>query len=297
VGGIARKGEPDSHAGLRKRPTMAGHDESRASGRFDFYGGHYGRFGTNLAAEVRREAYGEDLGQTGWRTAAEQAEIANHLRLGPDSHVIDVACGAGGPSLALVERSGCQLTGVDVEAAGIAYAKAQASARGLADRSTFAVADCSGRLPFEDGTFNAVLCIDAISHLPDRFGTLSEWARLLHRGGRLLFTDSTVLTGAVAKSEIDIRGGIGFFLFVPPGLDEEAIEAAGLTLLRREDRTAATAQVAARLHAARARRAAALEREEGADWFGQRQRLLATAAELAASHRLSRFLYLAEKPA
>ena len=59
----------------------------------------------------------------------------------------------------------------------------------------------------------------------------------------------------------------------------------------------ATAEVAAGLHAARARRAAALEREEGADWFRQRQRLLATMAELAKSRRLSRFLYLAEKPA
>jgi hypothetical protein len=84
---------------------------------------------------------------------------------------------------------------------------------------------------------------------------------------------------------------------VPPGLDEEAIEAAGLVLLKREDRTAATADVAACLHAARARRAAALQCEEGPDWFGQRQRLLATMAELAKSHRLSRFLYLAEKSA
>ena len=276
---------------------MTEQDEGSASAAFDFYGAHYGRFGTKLAAEVRREAYGEDLGQTGWRTAAEQAEIADHLRLGPDSHVLDIACGAGGPSLALVQRTGCRLTGIDIEAAGIAQAQAQAIARGLADRSTFAVMDGSRRLPFGTGTFDAVLCIDAIVHLPDRFGTLSEWARLLHPGGRLLFTDSSVLTGAVSKSEIDIRGGIGFFLFVPPGLDEQAIEAAGLILLRREDRTAATAELAARLHDARALRAAALEREEGDGWFGQRQQLLATTAELARSGRLSRFLYLAEKPA
>jgi SAM-dependent methyltransferase len=275
---------------------MTVQDESSGNERFDFYRGHYRRFESKLAAEVRREVYGEDLGQTGWRTAAEQAEIADHLRLGTNSRVLDIACGAGGPSLALVERTGCRVTGVDIEPAGIAQAKAKARARGLADRSTFAVVDCSGRLAFEDGAFNAVLCIDAISHLPDRFGTLSEWARLLSRGGRLLFTDSSVLTGAVAKSELDIRGGIGTFLLVPPGLDEEAIEAAGLTLLKREDRTAAIAEVAARLHAARTHRAAALEREEGADWFGQRQRLLATMAELAESRRLSRFLYLAEKP-
>jgi hypothetical protein len=73
--------------------------------------------------------------------------------------------------------------------------------------------------------------------------TLAEWARLLVRGGRLLFTDSSVLTGAVATSDLAIRGGIGFFLVVSPGLDEEALEVAGLVLLKREDRTAATAEV------------------------------------------------------
>jgi hypothetical protein len=75
---------------LRERALMTGRGEISGNERFDFYGGHYGRFHGELAAEVRCEVYGEDLGQTGWRTAAEQAEIAHHLRLGPDSSVIDI---------------------------------------------------------------------------------------------------------------------------------------------------------------------------------------------------------------
>jgi SAM-dependent methyltransferase len=108
---------------------MTGQDEISGNERFDLYGGYYRRFDSKLAAEVRREVYGEDLGQTGWRTAAEQAEIANHLRLGPDSRVLDIACGAGGPSMALVERTGCQLTGVDIEPAGIARQRRGSRAR------------------------------------------------------------------------------------------------------------------------------------------------------------------------
>jgi SAM-dependent methyltransferase len=266
-----------------------------ATPRFDFYGAHYGRFGSDLMAALRREVYGEDLGQTSWRSAAEQADIADLLRLGPDLHLLDVACGSGGPSLALAERTGCRVTGLDLEPAGIAHAEVQARARGLAGRAAFRALDCGGRLPFGDGAFDAVLCIDSIVHLPDRFGTLREWARLLRPGGRLLFTDTAVLTGPIAKAEIDVRASIGFFLFVPPGLNEEAIAAAGLALLRREDRTSATAEIAARWHAVRARHAAELERGEGADWFAQRQRFLAATAELAESRRLSRFLYLAEK--
>jgi len=276
--------------------TDAAQDPAATPGRFAFYGAHYGRFGSDLMAALRREVYGEDLGQTGWRGAAEQAEIADLLRLGPDVQLLDIACGSGGPSLALAERAGCRVTGLDLEPAGIAHAEAQARARGLVGRAAFHALDCGGRLPFGDGAFDALLCVDSIVHLPDRFGTLREWARLLCPGGRLPFTDTAVLTGAVAKAELDPRASIGTFLLVPPGLDEEAVAAAGLALLRRDDRTPATAEIAARWHAVRARHAAELERAEGGDWFALRQRFLAAVAELAASRRLSRVLFLAERP-
>ena len=81
---------------------MTGQDQGGEGGGFDFYGPQYARFDSALAAELRREVYGADIGQQGWRTAAEQAEIADLLRPGPDGRVLDVACGAGGPSLALV---------------------------------------------------------------------------------------------------------------------------------------------------------------------------------------------------
>jgi len=276
---------------------MAQQDKGSAGGRNDYYSTRFARFGDDLAAEMRGEVFGKDLGQSGWAIASDLPELVDFLRLGQSSHVLDVASGPGGWSLALVERTGCRLTGLDVEPGGIAYANAQAAARGLADRATFVVADCAGSLPFEDGSFDAILCNDAICHLPDRCGTLAEWARLLRGGGRLVFTDPGVLTGEVAKAELDIRATSGFFLFVPPGLDEAAIAAGGLTLLRKEDRSATMAETAARWHAARAGRAAAVERMEGAAPFERRQRFFAMTAELARSRRLSRFLYVVEKPA
>ena len=264
--------------------------------RTDFYSGRYARFGSELAAELRREVYGTDNGQMNWRTAAEEAEIAKFLCVGQTSRVLDVACGSGGPSLALVERIRCQLTGVDLADPGIAYAQSQASARGLAEQATFAIMDCGAPLPFEDSSFDAVLCIDAIVHFRDRFGTLRDWARLLRNGGRVVFTDAAVITGAVSKSELDFRTETGFFLFVPPGINEEAIRNSGLALVRCEDRTAAVAELADRWHAARVRYAAALEREEGAEAFERGQRYCVATAELARSRRLPRFLYVAEKP-
>ena len=140
----------DRRGRKEESPAMTGPAEPRADRGFRFYGPQYARFESGLAARMRREVYGEDIGQQGWRTAAEQAEIADLVLAGPDRRVLDVGCGSGGPSLALVARSGCRLTGLDAEAAGIAHAEHQASARGFADRATFAVLDCGGRLPFED---------------------------------------------------------------------------------------------------------------------------------------------------
>ena len=276
---------------------MTGQEPRDAGVRFDFYGAQYSRFAGDLARAMRRAVYGADLGQQGWRDAEDEAAIAELVAAGPPGPVLDVACGSGGPSLALAERTGCQVTGIDIEAAAIAYATAQAAARGLNGRVAFVTMDCRARLPFADGAFAALLCIDAINHLPDRFATLAEWARLLRPGGRLLFIDPIVLTGALSKEEFDIRASLGFYLVVPPALNEQAIAAAGLSLLRRADRTAAGAAIAARWHDVRAGHAEALAREEGAEFFSRRQRFLATTAELAASGRLSRFLYVAEKTA
>jgi hypothetical protein len=66
-------------------------------------------------------------------------------------------------------------------------------------------------------------------------------------------------------------------------------------LCRCEDRTQATAAIAARWHDARERRAFELQKEEGQEWFARRQRFLAMTGELAATGRLSRFLYVAER--
>ncbi len=275
---------------------MPGEAEVGESPEAVFYGQHYARIDSELAAEIRREVFDEDFGQESWRSAAEQAEIADLLRLTSDSRALDVACGAGGPSLALAERWGCFVTGLDIEPEGIAHANAEGARRGFTARVSFAAVDCAGPLPFADDSFDAILCIDAISHLPDRLGALLEWRRLLRGGGRLVFTDPLVVTGPIAKSEIDGRLALGYNgFFVPPGFNEEILAAAGLTLLSRRDRAAAVAEIAARWRAARERRAELLKREEGEEWFERRQRMLTTSAELAEGRRLSRFLYLAEK--
>ena len=73
--------------------------ESEGSSHVDLYGATYGNFATDLYADIRREAVGEDIGQNGWNTATEQDQFIRWLGLGPTDHLLDVACGAGGPAI------------------------------------------------------------------------------------------------------------------------------------------------------------------------------------------------------
>lgn len=267
---------------------------ARAGGHYD---SNYGNFQTALYEEIRKEAFGEDIGQSSWITADEQDRFLGLLNLSPGKTLLDVACGSGGPALRIAAKTGCSVVGVDIHEQAIATACALASSQGLAKTSEFQVVDATGALPFSDGRFDAITCIDAINHLPDRARVLSAWKRVLKPGGRVLFTDPVTVTGPLNKDEIAVRSSIGSFLFVPADYDRRVIAECGMTLLACEDVTENMATIARKRGAARASRGEALRRIEGEESFAAQQRFFEVAAQIARERRLSRFLYVAERPA
>jgi SAM-dependent methyltransferase len=261
------------------------------------YGSYYGNFDAGVYAEIRRAEYGEDFGQNNWQTPDELERFSSQLALAPGIRLLDVACGSGGPALLLARATGCHVTGVDREATGLANARRIARDAGLQRQAAFVRADASQALPFADGAFDAIACIDALNHLPGRSAVFADWARLLAPGGRLLFTDPVTVTGLVGAEELAVRSSIGYFDFAPLGEDERLLTAAGLRVLAIEDLTEAVAGVARRRCTARAERAAALRQLEGDEGFERRQRFLDIVAIMASERRISRFSYLAEKQA
>ena len=160
----------------------------------------------------RAEAFGEDIGQNGWLTADEQDLFLGWVGLTPESRLLDIACGSGGPTLRIAAR-------------------ARAERERLAARAAFEPLDAGRPLPFADAAFDGLICIDAVNHLPHRDRVFREWARVLCPGGRLVFTDPIVVTGALSSEEIAARSSIGFFLFVPVGTDERLLGEAGFELV------------------------------------------------------------------
>jgi SAM-dependent methyltransferase len=81
--------------------------------------------------------------------------------------VLDVGCGRGFVG-ELVERAGGRYTGMDF----------------VTSRSGFSltVADAA-HIPFADGAFDAVFCIDAFEHMPEPATCAAEFRRVLRDGG------------------------------------------------------------------------------------------------------------------
>jgi len=263
----------------------------------DLFDSTYSQFSEQVLETVRTETFGQDIGQNSWMTVEEYDSFISWLDLAPGCHALEVASGSGGPCLYLADRMSCQVTGIDVNESGVATATESAAKSTQTDRVNFKVGDANLRLPFDDKSFHAILCIDSMNHFPNRLEVFQEWRRVLRPGRRAVFTDPVVITGPVTNDELALRSSIGLFLFVPPGVNEQLIETAGFHLVKQEDVTENAALVSGRWHQARERHKDDLLQIEGEERYSGLQKFFAAVHRLTSERRLARIVYLVQKPA
>ena len=114
----------------------------------------------------------------------------NLARIQPGEKVLDVGCGTGTLAIEIQQRVGAtgSVFGIDPGTKQIARARSKAARRNLPIEFQIGVIE---HLDFPDQTFDVVLNTLMMHHLPDdlkRQG-LSEIARVLKPGGRLVITD------------------------------------------------------------------------------------------------------------
>ncbi len=143
-------------------------------------------------SEWARSLLGESLHPGGLLLTEHLGEL---LALGPGVRVLDVAAGNGASAVYLVERFGCQVTGVDFGAqnarAGARKAAGAAPGVALGERLQFVQAD-GERLPFQDSAFDALICECSYCTFPNKAAAAREFARVLRPGGALGVTDVTI---------------------------------------------------------------------------------------------------------
>lgn len=261
-----------------------------------FYAATYGNFTASFLATIRTQTYGEDIGQNSWLTATEYRRFIDLLALDGNARVLDIGSGSGGPALFLAQTLGCRVDGIEINEMGVRAATESARHLGLEARAQFVTGNAAAPLPFPDETFTAITCIDAINHLPGRDRVLAECFRILRRGGRILYTDPVVMTGLVSNEEIATRSSIGYSEFAPPGADERLLHQAGFDVLATEDATENIEAVSQRWYDARASHREALIDTEGEAEFASMQRGMSMVHQLSRERRLSRLVFLAQKP-
>ena len=111
--------------------------------------------------------------------AEHQARYRLALNLVPGQRVLDAGCGVGWGSELLRLAGAESVVGVDLSE------EALADARRRAPECEFVPGDLQ-KLPFPDGGFDVVVCMEALEHTEDTGGTLDELARVLRPDGVLL---------------------------------------------------------------------------------------------------------------
>jgi len=86
--------------------------------------------------------------------------LGRRLRLGPESRVLDIASGRGGPALVLARTFGCRIDGIEIAPEFHAVAVDRAKERALSKLVSFRLGDAL-REELAPGEYDAALCLGA----------------------------------------------------------------------------------------------------------------------------------------
>ncbi len=103
--------------------------------------------------------------------------IDRHLRVRPEDRLLDLGCAQGILSHFLRQKGGWWVS-TDLDLVNLR------SSQALLDGNLVQMGVPA--LPFKDGAFDQVVCLDYLEHVDDDDGTLAEIRRVLKPGGRLM---------------------------------------------------------------------------------------------------------------
>jgi SAM-dependent methyltransferase len=161
-------------------------------------------------------------------------DIHARLRADPPARVADVGCGAGWSSISLARAyPKIAVDGLDLDAASIAVARANAETAGTADRVSFHLRDAGD--PALAGQYDLACAFECIHDMSDPVATLRALRRLVGVGGIVLIADERVAESFTAPGDDIERFMYGFSILHCLPVSREGQPSAATGAVMRED--------------------------------------------------------------
>ncbi len=146
---------------------------------------------------------------TGRTMAADRRYAVRALRLRPGGRVLDIACGPGNFTHYLSEHVDAgYAVGIDFSVPMLRRAVAD----NAGPRAGYVRGDAR-RLPFADGSFDAVCCFGALYLIPDPLLATAEMIRVLAPGGHIAISTSHTPEGVAGQVSRLVGGAGGLKVF------------------------------------------------------------------------------------
>jgi demethylmenaquinone methyltransferase/2-methoxy-6-polyprenyl-1,4-benzoquinol methylase len=120
-------------------------------------------------------------------------EMIDHVAVTSPRAVLDVATGTVGVALALTERTGADVTGLDITESMLREGLDRVAQAGAAEHIRL-VAGQAEQLPFPDASFDALTFTYLLRYVDNPAATLAELARVVRPGGAIASLEFSVPT-------------------------------------------------------------------------------------------------------
>jgi demethylmenaquinone methyltransferase / 2-methoxy-6-polyprenyl-1,4-benzoquinol methylase len=115
-------------------------------------------------------------------------KLVSMLSVAQPSRILDVATGTGDVAILLARLNPEQITGIDISEKMLDLARKKVTEKGLQKIISFKQSDAE-RIPFSDGSFDAVTVAFGVRNYEDLCKGLSEMKRVLRPGGMMLILE------------------------------------------------------------------------------------------------------------